>query len=172
MDWQEYFQPHILSRGYEYYRRGLVKDVKVTDTAVSAVVKGSEDYMVQIDRTDDDEFDPDMYCTCPYADGGNLCKHMAAVLFQVEDLLWPEESNDEEEKSIPADTTGKAGAKHTSEKLSPGIKRKTPADLVQQADEKTVRSFLLQVLKDDEKLAIQFENLLYPATSSSDVARL
>ena len=27
-----------------------------------------------------------MSCTCPYAADGNRCKHMAAVLYQIEDL--------------------------------------------------------------------------------------
>ena len=26
-----------------------------------------------------------MYCTCPYADDGNNCKHMAAVLYEIEE---------------------------------------------------------------------------------------
>ena len=44
----------------------------------------------------------DMYCSCPYAADGRNCKHMAAVLFQFEEMLAGKdaeiEDNDTEEE--------------------------------------------------------------------------
>ena len=172
MDWQDYFQKNILKRGFNYYKSGLVTDVSITDTYVSAVVHGSENYDVQIDREDNGDFSPDMYCSCPYADGGNLCKHMAAVLFQAEELLSSEEPNVEKGKEQAVDMHGDSGTNFNSLKRTVRKKEISPIELVHQADEETVRDFLAQILANDEKLAIQFENLLFPAKSTEDIARL
>ena len=51
---------------------------------VNAVVSGSDDYEVNIYFSDGGI--DDMYCDCPYASDGNNCKHMAAVLYLLEDL--------------------------------------------------------------------------------------
>lgn len=45
---------------------------------------GSDDYEVNIYFSDGEI--EDMYCNCPYASDGNTCKHMAAVLYLLEDL--------------------------------------------------------------------------------------
>ena len=37
----------------------------------------------------------DMYCSCPYAAGGNYCKHMAAVLFKFEGMLAEQDAESE-----------------------------------------------------------------------------
>lgn len=49
MDWELLFKPHILHRGAEYYRDAAVEDLKITDTQITAVVLGTEDYDVEID---------------------------------------------------------------------------------------------------------------------------
>ena len=46
-----------------------------------------------------------MYCSCPYAEGGNNCKHMAAVLFEIEeqseeDILTEETCQDDQEQEV------------------------------------------------------------------------
>ena len=156
MDWRDYFQDYILDRGYEYYESGKVSDVQITEGCISAVVRGSEKYHVQIDL-DGDEIDPDMYCSCPYAEGGHNCKHMAAVLYEVEDRLWPDEDIQIDD-DIPSQSTDKTA-------------KPSPSDLVWQADENTVRRFLAAVLNSNEKLALQFEAQLKPAVSAEDIAR-
>ncbi len=156
MDWKDYFPEHILERGYEYYENGRVQNVRITGDCVSAVVKGSENYNVEIDF-DGTEIDPDMYCSCPHAEGGNNCKHMAAVLYEVEDQLWPDEANDSEIK-VPDRKTGRE-------------KKDSISDTVHRADEELVRSFLTAILKKDENLALQFESLLNPAVSETDIEK-
>lgn len=80
--WKELFRSHILERGLNYYEMGLVYDLKATDVGVKAIVEGTEDYHVKIEMRDERVFD--MHCDCPYADDGNYCKHMAAVLYEIE----------------------------------------------------------------------------------------
>ncbi len=80
-NWKQYFSPHILGRGEEYYYDGAVEDLRETENGWEAVVHGSEDYEVEISI---DGGIPHMYCSCPYAEGGENCKHMAAVMFKLE----------------------------------------------------------------------------------------
>ena len=80
--WSALFQPHILERGREYYLDGLVDELIADGNQVTAVVTGSEEYDVEISLTDGEA--TEMYCSCPYAERGENCKHMAAVLFALE----------------------------------------------------------------------------------------
>ena len=79
IEWKKYFRPHILERGREYYREDRVEELSDRDGNITACVEGSEPYGVEIEYSGKDiEY---MYCDCPYAEGGENCKHMAAVLF-------------------------------------------------------------------------------------------
>lgn len=78
--WKGLFRSHILERGLNYYETGAVKEVKDTEQGFWAMVEGSEDYEVEIEIRDGAIHD--MWCTCPYAEDGNYCKHMAAVCRQ------------------------------------------------------------------------------------------
>lgn len=79
------FNETILDRGEDYYLDGRVKKIQYSDNGntVRAKVIGTEEYDVEIhfDRSER-EF---MSCDCPYARDGYYCKHMAAVLYAVED---------------------------------------------------------------------------------------
>lgn len=81
--WEKLFQYHILERGYHYYMSDHVYDLCKTETGYTAMVEGTEDYFVEIDIQDGSV--KDMYCDCPYAAGGWNCKHMAAVLYKIEE---------------------------------------------------------------------------------------
>ena len=82
-NWQEYFLPRILERGWNYYKDGAVQSLTTTPTGYRATVSGTEDYEVEIELNGDEI--AEMYCDCPYAADGNYCKHMAAVLYAVEE---------------------------------------------------------------------------------------
>lgn len=82
-EWKNYFRPHILERGLNYYESGAVTSLEQTEDGYEAVVEGSEDYQVEIEMRGDRI--EDMFCDCPYADDGNYCKHMAAVLYTIEE---------------------------------------------------------------------------------------
>lgn len=81
-NWESLFKKHILERGHSYYISGAVGGVNKTSAGFTAVVEGTEDYEVEIALQGD--VIQDMYCTCPYAEDGNYCKHMAAVLYSLE----------------------------------------------------------------------------------------
>ena len=82
MKWKHLFQPHILSRGLDYYSNNQVAIEEVSEDQIVATVEGSEFYDVSIELTG--EKISRMYCDCPYAEDGSNCKHMAAVLYAAE----------------------------------------------------------------------------------------
>lgn len=98
--WEGFFAPHILLRGWDYYQEGAVTDLRETGKGTyRAIVLGTEDYCVEIETEDGDPVS--MECDCPYADSGNNCKHMAAVLYAIENRR-PHEDNMETD-DIPED---------------------------------------------------------------------
>ena len=102
-DWKDLFQGHILDRGEAYYFDGAVLELHKTDHGYHAVVEGTEDYEVDIEMEGGRVCE--MYCSCPYAEDGNNCKHMAAVLFEIEeqngeDILAEETCPDDQEQEV------------------------------------------------------------------------
>ena len=102
-DWKDLFQEHILARGESYYFDGAVLELHKTEHGYHAVVEGTEDYEVDIEMEGGRICE--MYCSCPYAEGGNNCKHMAAVLFEIEeqneeDILTEETCPDDQEQEV------------------------------------------------------------------------
>ena len=81
--WKDLFCTHILERGLNYYEEGYVTSLEQNLTGYTAVVVGTENYDVEIEILDNRVYD--MTCTCPYAAEGNYCKHMAAVLYEIEE---------------------------------------------------------------------------------------
>lgn len=81
--WKDLFRTHILERGLNYYESGAVVSLDQTESGYNAIVEGTEDYQVEIEIQNDRV--RDMFCDCPYAEDGNYCKHMAAVLYELEE---------------------------------------------------------------------------------------
>ena len=76
-------------RGYEYYCDNKVKSItKIDDTHYSGEVSGSENapYSVTIDL----KHPKRSKCTCPFANGYKVCKHMVALYFEA----FPKEAED------------------------------------------------------------------------------
>ena len=123
--WKNWFQPHILERGRAYFEEDRVSDLERTEDGCTATVEGTEEYEVEI-LLDGDSIE-DMLCDCPYAEDGNACKHMAAVLF--------------------------AMAAEPSEKRAPAKKeRLTPTGLVEKIPDSQLRPLLTELVSADEKL--------------------
>lgn len=80
--WKRMFPDRILQRGKAYYDLGRVKELQMEDGKYSAFVYGSRIYSVDIFRRQDGSLR--FFCTCPHANDGNHCKHMAAVMYAVE----------------------------------------------------------------------------------------
>ena len=82
-NWRDLFQDHILARGEMYYYDGAVLELHKTEHGYQAIVEGTEDYEVEIEIEEGEVCE--MYCSCPYAEDGSHCKHMAAVLYEIEE---------------------------------------------------------------------------------------
>lgn len=81
-NWRDLFRPWILERGQEYYECGQVTELEDDGGLIRAEVSGSQAYHVEIRRSG--KRVDWMSCDCPYADKDENCKHMAAVLFELE----------------------------------------------------------------------------------------
>ena len=79
MHFKKLFAPHILNRGYYYFIDNAVTRLKEKDGIITARVEGTTMYDVSIEHNGPDIID--MECSCPYAEGGYNCKHMAAVIY-------------------------------------------------------------------------------------------
>lgn len=125
MNWERLFKPHILERGMAYYCLGRVEDLEIYEDEITAVVEGSEPYDVSIELDEDGV--SGMECTCPYAEGGENCKHMAAVLY-----AWQGK---------------KTGSRGADAQIREAVER---------ADEALVRRFLVDALLRDDRLCRRF----------------
>lgn len=158
MKWKRLFATHILERGYDYYLENTVENIDISEDIIRADVIGSEDYEVEISVNNGEV--TDMYCSCPYALDGKNCKHMAAVLYE-----WSEDAGEEE----PA-------KKVNTELFQPAYtinayKKKVAAveELVSGATEEEVRSFLVAVLAEEEKLLLRFHNTINKQVTREDI---
>ena len=84
MDWQKYFTLKTLDRGLAYYENGNVLELMQTSHGYEAVVQSDSgnEYEVNIEIENDELI---MNCDCIYGQEMGYCKHMAAVLYAVED---------------------------------------------------------------------------------------
>ena len=92
-EWQDVFQKRILERGEDYADNGCVDILQNTHERISAIVHGSSDYKVEIILNNG--IPEEMHCSCPYAEDGSHCKHMAAVLYEAESFSKGSESSHE-----------------------------------------------------------------------------
>src|SRR5258708_38747156 len=66
-------------RGESYYRQGAVRDTFRQGDQLTARVEGSQYEPYEVKITLAQSGIGVARCTCPYAAGGNMCKHVAAV---------------------------------------------------------------------------------------------
>ena len=141
MSWHNMFKENILNRGFEYYKKGAVTDIYKIENTINAVVKGSEDYEVTVElKNGKPEY---MYCSCPYADDGKNCKHMAAVLFE-----WEFSQYDSE-----------------------GTSSENIEELVKKAERNIIDSFLIKKLSENEELLAEFKITVNQNVSREDIIR-
>lgn len=126
MQWKDFFEERILERGYSYYRSRNVEDLSIRKDKITATVYGSEEYDVSI-LMDGREI-KEMECTCPYAEDGNYCKHMAAVLYAAE-----------KETTVISNSVSEIET------------------FVEQADIVELKKFLIEVLQKDDALFLKLK---------------
>lgn len=142
MDWEEMFEPKFLSRGKAYFKDGCVTDLQYDDGILSAVVEGTEDYDVSI--TLENDIPSDMECSCPYAEDGNLCKHMAAVLYAYD--------------------AGNVKSQPKDRKQKPSVQ-----ELIANAAPEILRSFLCNAVMHDKALCSDLELYINRAAGEIDL---
>lgn len=135
--WKNYFKPWILERGREYYHNNCVTKLIHTEKEIQGRVEGSDVYCVEIRLSNG--MPVDMLCDCPYADGGENCKHMAAVLFAVEAKEYVFEEELEEE-----DSEYDALWKEAIDQLSDQLLRELLTELAAEDSELQERLILMQ----------------------------
>jgi hypothetical protein len=116
----------ILARGRDYMRNGQILDLSFDEETMlwEAQVEGTEVYDVRVEQAENNDLS--CSCTCPY-DMGPYCKHIAALLYAIEDGF--------------ADYIGVKPRKKPS-------KRQTKHEKLRQLLEKTSREQLVTVLLD------------------------
>ena len=82
MNWGTIFGKLVLDQGRSYYDAGKVKNLRYENGSYHAVVRGSLPYRVEIVVSGNAI--RAMKCTCPSAEKGLRCKHMAATLIAIE----------------------------------------------------------------------------------------
>jgi len=80
--WKGQFPPWILERGRTCHQMGRVHRLTHHGREISALVEGTKLYHVAVRFSAG--IPESASCDCPYASGGQLCKHMAALLFALE----------------------------------------------------------------------------------------
>jgi uncharacterized Zn finger protein len=139
---EQYIDETILKRGFQYFKKGHVHEPEEISPGVyEAIVEGSEDYTVQL--TLKNGIITEYVCDCPY-DFGPVCKHVAAVIFYLQ--------QDELELG------NKTKRAKTSQTSKPA-KRKTVAEQVDELLEKVTHVELKQFVREQVSQNAQFRNL-------------
>lgn len=170
MNWQKLFASHILERGYDYYCDGAVENIEIGRDDIRADVVGTEDYEVEISLNDGKV--TDMYCSCPYAAGGNNCKHMAAVLYEwTADIMDEDEPEDTDNEDMDNDANAESMDLFEPAVTVCDYKKKSAAveKLVTSAERDIVQAFLVSVLAEDKKLLLRFRNMVNKCATKEDV---
>lgn len=79
-NFERWINPTILQRGKKYHKDGAVLSIEEDEGNWIAEVEGSDYYEVTVSILSGEEIG-DYYCDCPY--DGDVCKHVAAVLFTI-----------------------------------------------------------------------------------------
>lgn len=170
MNWQKLFASHILERGYDYYCDGAVENIEIGRDDLRADVVGTEDYEVEISLNNGKV--TDMYCSCPYAAGGNNCKHMAAVLYEwTADIMDEDEPEDTDNEDMDDDEDAESMDLFEPAVTVCDYKKKSAAveKLVTSAERDIVQAFLVSVLAEDKKLLLRFRNMVNKCATKEDV---
>ena len=153
-DWKNCFEPKILDRGLEYYRSDMIVRYNADEDEITAFVTGNyDDYEVEIQLEDGQPVE--MYCSCPYADDGYYCKHMAAALC---------EANTEDEESY---VLGDGTIVHSD--ASEGI---PVASLISEANRDQLEEILIKLACEDDKIESRIRASLAGAPGKQDVLAL
>lgn len=142
---EQYIDETILKKGLSYFKKGYVSEPEeITAGVYEATVAGTEDYTVKLKIKNNTIVEH--VCSCPY-DMGPVCKHVAAVLFYLQQdvlELIP--------KAIPLHNTKE---KTTTKK----VKKKTVSEQVDEVLEKITHDELKQFIREKAEHNPPFRNI-------------
>jgi hypothetical protein len=121
-------------RGVIYYHQERVQELRINRGEIRATVRGSNYYDVAIDIVDDTVRS---HCSCPYDYAGD-CKHIVAVLLAVDDRDTETVSDTDAERD---------GAVPEAVDIESLVEQTTAEDL---------RTFLLDIVADDQDIRDRF----------------
>ncbi len=131
-----------MERGFSYFKKGYVHEPDEISTGkYEAIVEGTEDYTVKL--TLKNGIITEYVCDCPY-DFGPVCKHVAAVIFY---LQQDELELNKKTKEVKTGKTAKPA------------KRKTVAQQVDELLDKTTHEELKQFISEKAAKNAPFRNL-------------
>ena len=156
-EWEDDFDQSVLNRGWRYAREGAIQHITKKGSRIEAVVRGSEYYRVQI--VYDGHSIEEAHCTCPYAAGGNRCKHMAAVLYEVD------QNRDKTYYGVETNIDTKAGSSKEYEMLS-------VEEMIRSADRKLLEEILIDFAQRDDKTESNIRAMLARNSKVSDIGAL
>lgn len=137
--------PTILERGKQYFANGNVTELEEADNKWEATVEGSDTYLVEITIGGSDDI-TDSFCDCPY--DGDVCKHVAAVLFALQKKM-------NTQKKEPKKAAGKD----------------VFANLLQTVSAKEFQDFIREYAARNKKFKIEFELFFAEKDSRIDVEK-
>lgn len=139
---EQYIDETILKRGLQYFKKGHVHEPEeISPGEYEAIVEGTEDYTVQL--TLKNGIITEYVCDCPY-DFGPVCKHVAAVIFYLQ------QDELELNKKMKRTKTGQ---------IVKPPKRKTVARQVDELLEKASHDELKQFVREKASQNAPFRNL-------------
>lgn len=128
IDAADFFELHIFARGEVINYSDAITITHQSADLIIAVVEGTDDYDVQIMMQNGDI--TSMSCSCPYADSGENCKHMAAVLIRCFEYLGDTSEEDEESINLHTEVFTKDQYSAQSEELEILIRQEPYDDIV------------------------------------------
>ena len=144
---EEYIDEPILKRGLSYFKKGFVHEpAEIRPGDFEAVVEESEEYIVKLSIRNG--VITEHSCDCPY-DMGPVCKHVAAVIFYLE----------QEELGL-TQSTKKGSSKKAKASSSKPSKRKTIAQQVDDLLDKVTLDELTLFVREQAAKNAQFRDLL------------
>lgn len=144
---EEYIDEPILKRGLSYFKNGFVhKPAEIRPGDYEAVVEESEEYTVKLSIRN--RVITEHSCDCPY-EVGLVCKHVAAVIFYLE----------QEELGL-TQSKKKGSSKKAKPSSSKPSKRKTIAQQVDNLLDKVTHDELTLFVREHAAKNAQFRDLL------------
>lgn len=149
--WKNLFTDTILSRGLDYYYDDRITNIRTKDGIILANVQGTYNYNVAIKIVNNQI--KAISCNCPYSNEGFYCKHMAAVLYTLDD------SQNKKIKEMSETITD-----NSEDELSRINK------IMNLVDEKELKEFLLKEIENNEDLHRKFKLRFQKEISKDDLS--